>query len=218
MAKLKAVRVRQELLEEAKKEVEKSQYPSLSEFVSEAIRLRLQTIAKERISEYLERERMISKLPGQLFYTPKHIWVKLTPQGNVELGVSDYFQSQLEGIVHVETLKAGENVTKEEPFGMVETVAWWWIHDLYSPIDGKIVKVNKAVIDDPFILNGDPYQWIVEVQPKNPEFNKELDELLGSEEYKKLVTKLEVRPRSPLSDSQLSDMVKEIKSTPTLRQ
>jgi glycine cleavage system H protein len=218
MPKWKAVRVRQELLEEAKKEVEKSQYPSLSEFVSEAIRLRLQTVAKERISEYLERERMISKLPGQLFYTPKHIWVKLTPQGNVELGVSDYFQSQLEGIVHVETLKAGENVTKEEPFGMVETVAWWWIHDLYSPIDGKIVKVNKAVIDDPFILNGDPYQWIMEVQPKNPEFDKELDELLGSEEYKKLVTKLEVRPRSPLSDSQLSDMVKEIKSTPTLRQ
>lgn len=218
MAKLKAVRIRQELLEEAEKEVEKSQYPSLSEFVSEAIRLRLQTVAKERISEYLERERMISKLPRQLFYTPKHIWVKVTPQGNVELGVSDYFQSQLEGIVHVETLKAGENVTKEEPFGMVETVAWWWIHDLYSPIDGKIVKVNKAVIDDPFILNGDPYQWIVEVQPKNPEFDKELDELLGSEEYKKLVTKLEVRPRSPLSDSQLSDMVKEIKSTRTLRQ
>ncbi len=225
MAKLKAVRVRQELLEEAKKEVEKSQYPSLSEFVSEAIRLRLQTIAKEGISEYLERERMISKLPGQLFYTPKHIWVKVTPQGNVELGVSDYFQSQLEGIVHVETLKAGENVTKEKPFGIVETVAWWWIHDLYSPIDGKIVKVNKAVIDDPFILNGDPYQWIVEVQPNNPEFahahpkfDKELDELLSFEEYKKLVTKLEVRPRSPLSDSQLSDMAKEIKSTRTLRQ
>jgi glycine cleavage system H protein len=166
---------------------------------------------------------MISKLPGQLFYTSKHIWVKLTAQGNVELGVSDYFQSQLEGIVHVETLKAGEKVTKEEPFGMVETVAWWWIHDLYSPIDGKIVKVNKAVIDDPFILNGDPYQWIVEVQPTNrelagaqPELDKELDELLSFQEYKKLITKLEVRPRSPLSNSQLSEIVKEIKSTPNI--
>jgi glycine cleavage system H protein len=225
MPKWKAVRVRQELLEEAKKEVEKSQYPSLSEFVSEAIRLRLQTVAKERVSEYLERERMISKLQGQLFYTPKHIWVKLTPQGNIELGVSDYFQSQLEGIVHVETLKEGENVTKEEPFGMVETVAWWWIHDLYSPIDGKIVKVNKAVIDDPFILNGDPYQWIVEVQPSNrefggayPEFDKELDELLSFQEYKKLINQLEARPRSPLSNSQLSEIIKEIKSTPTIRQ
>jgi glycine cleavage system H protein len=224
MAKFKVVRIRQELLEEAEKEVEKSQYPSLSEFVSEAIRLRLQTVAKERISEYLERERMIPKLPGPLFYTPKHIWVKLTPQGNVKLGVSDYFQSQLEGIVHVETLKVGENVTKEKPFGMVETVAWWWIHDIYSPIDGKIVEVNKAVIDDPFILNGDPYQWIVEVQPKNPEFarvhpefDKELDELLDFEEYKKLITKLEARPRSPLSDSQLSEIIKEIKNTPTLR-
>ncbi|UCF58411.1 MAG: hypothetical protein JSV15_04865 [Candidatus Bathyarchaeota archaeon] len=224
MAKFKAVRIRQELLEEAEKEVEKSQYPSLSEFVSEAIRLRLQTVAKERISEYLERERTISKLPGQLFYTPKHTWVKLTPQGNVKLGVSDYFQSQLEGIVHVETLKAGENVTKEKPFGTVETVAWWWIHDIYSPIDGKIVEINKAVIDDPFILNGNPYQWIVEIQPKNPEFarahpefDKELNELLGFEEYKKLIVELEARPRSPLSDSQLSEIIKKIKKTPTLR-
>jgi len=63
------------------------------------------------------------------------------------------------------------------------------IHDLYSPIDGKIVKVNKAVIDDPYILNGNPHQWIVEIQPNDPVFNRELDKLMSFKEYKKLVTK-----------------------------
>ncbi len=217
MAKSKAVRIRQELLEEVKREVEKGQYPSLSEFVSEAIRVRLQALAKERIPEYLERDEQgrILQLQGQLLYTPKHIWVKLTPQGNVQLGVSDYFESQLKGIVYVGNFEEGDNVSKDEPFGTIETVAYWplnVIHDLYSPIDGKIVKVNKDVLDDPYILNGDPYQWIVEVQPNDPEFNKELDKLLSFEEYKKLITKLERRPRhTPHSDLELSEIIVEIK-------
>lgn len=215
MPKGKAVRIQQELVEEIKKEVEKGQYQSLSEFVSDAIRLRLQKVAKERVSEYIERDtysRTI-QLQAKLFYTSKHIWAKLTPQGNVRLGVSYYFENQLEGIVHVETVKEGENVSKDEPFGTLETVAWWWIHDLCSPIDGKIVRVNKDVLDDPYILNGNPYQWIVEVQPNNQEFDKELDKLLNFEEYKKLITKLEERPRSPLSNSEIGVIIKEIKSS-----
>jgi len=57
MPKMKVVRLQQELVEEIEKEVKKSQYPSLSEFVSEAIRLRLQTLTKQRIQEYIERDR-----------------------------------------------------------------------------------------------------------------------------------------------------------------
>lgn len=218
MPKWKAVRVRQELLEEVEKEVEQGQYPSLSEFVSEAIRQRMQTLAKERISEYIKRDEQsrVLQLQRHRFYTPKHIWVKLTQQGTVELGVSNFFESQLKGIVYVGDFKEGENVFKDEPFGTIETVAPYpfVIHDLYPPIDGKIVKVNKSVIDDPYILNGDPYQWIVEVQPKDPEFDKELDKLLSFEEYKKLITKLEERPRyKPLSDPELSTIIEEIKSS-----
>ena len=194
MPKMKVVRLRQELVEEIEKEVEKSQYPSLSEFVSEAIRLRLQTLTKQRIQEYIERDEQsrIIQVQGQLLYTPKHIWVKMTPQGNVKLGISNYFESHLKGIVYVGNFEEGDNVYKDKPFGTVETMGGWplVIHDLYSPIDGKIVKGNKAVIDDPYILNGDPYQWIVEIQPSGPEFNRELNKLVSFEEYKKLVTKL----------------------------
>jgi glycine cleavage system H protein len=217
MAKWKTVRVKQELIEEISKEVEKGGYPSLSEFVSEAIRLRMQTLAKERIPEYLERDKQsrIRQLQGQLLYTPKHIWAKLTALGNLELGVSDYFESQLKGIVYVGDFDEGDNVSRDEPFGVIETVAWWptsVIHDLYSPIDGKIVGVNKDVLDDPYILNEEPYQWIVELKPHDPELKKELDKLLSFEEYEKLIAKLEARTHSPPSDSKTSEMIEEIKA------
>ncbi len=129
-------------------------------------------------------------MQGQLLYTPKHIWLEVTPQENVRFGISDYFENQLKGVVYVGNFEEGDNVYKDKPFGTVETMGGWplVIHDLYSPIDGKIVKVNKAVIDDPYILNGNPHQWIVEIQPNDPEFNRELDKLMSFKEYKKLVT------------------------------
>ncbi len=193
MAKLKAVRIRQELLEQAKKEVERGQYQTLSDFVSEAIRLQMQKLTKERISEYLERDRYsrVPQLQAQLFYTPKHIWAQTTPQGNVKIGITDYFQGQLKEIVNIRTEEAGVNVSKDEPFGVVET--WWFTYDLYSPVNGKIVSINKAVVNDPFTMNVDPYQWIVEVEPTQAEVNSWMDGLLSSGEYRKVVTKPEGR-------------------------
>ncbi len=189
MPKWKTVRVSQELVERAKKELEKGQYQSLSEFVSEAIRNRMQTLARERIPEYLERDRK-SRILYQRhpkFYTPKHIWAQATPQTTVKIGATDYFQNKLKEIVNIQTDKTGEEVSKDEPFGVVET--WWFTYDLYSPLNGKIVSVNKKVIEDPFILNGDPYQWIVEVEPTHTEVNSWMNGLLSLGEYMKLVTK-----------------------------
>ena len=211
MPKWKVVRIRQELVEEIKKEVEKSQYKSLSQFVSEAIRLRMQKLAKERIPEYLERDRY-SRIPqlrarvltpsqirleAQLFYTSKHIWAQAAPQGKVKIGVTDYFQRQAKEIVNIKTDEVGEKVSKDEPFGVTET--WWFVYDLYPPLNGKIVSVNKAVIEDPFTLNADPYQWIVEVEPTHTEVDSWMNGLLSLEEYEKLVTKLEGRPMYKLT-------------------
>ena len=194
MQKWKTVKVRQELLEEAKREVKKNQYQSLSEFVSDAIRLRMQTLAKQRIPEYLERDRhtRIHQLKAQLFYTPKHIWAQTTPQRTAKIGVTDYFQSQAKEIVNIKIDKVGENVSKDKPFGVVET--WWFVYDLYPPLNGKIVSVNKIVFDDPFTLNADPYRWIVEVEPTSTEANTWTNELLSLGKYKKLVAKVEGEP------------------------
>jgi len=192
MPKRKAVRVQQELLDEIKKEVAKSEYRSLSEFVSDAIRLRLQTLAKERVQEYLVRDRKsrYPELQSRLFYTPRHIHVQPTLQGNARIGITDYFQSQLKEIVNIQTYNVGDKVSRDEPFGVVET--WWFTYDLYSPLNGKIVSINKEVIEDPFVLNVEPSQWILEVQPEYSEADSWMNGLLDLEDYEKLVTRLEV--------------------------
>jgi glycine cleavage system H protein len=193
--KWKAVKVRQELVEEVMKEVDKSQYKGLSEFVSEAVRLRMQTLAKERVSEYLERDRKsrIPQLQVQALYTPRHIWAQATPQRTVKIGITDYFQEQLKQVVNVRTDKTGEKVSKGETFGVVES--WWFTYDLISPINGRIFSVNTKIIEDPFTLNADPYQWIVEIQPEYTEVHSWTSGLLSLGEYKELVAKLEGQPQ-----------------------
>jgi len=216
MVKWKSVKVRQELLEEVESELKKEEHRTLSEFISDAIRLRLETLAKERVTTYMEQDEKgrIAQTQGQLLYTPKHIWVELTLQGTIRLGVSDYFSSQLKGIVFVETDHVGTNVSGDKPFGVVETAAGWpfVIHDMYSPIEGKIINVNKEVVNDPYILNGNAYQWIIEIKPSDSQSDKELQKLLNLEEYEKYIAKLEGLPRKPLSDSELNEIVEEIKS------
>lgn len=177
--KWKTIRVMQELAEEIEKKVEKNQYASLSEFVSDAIRLRLQAMTKERVAEYLERDSK-SRVPHfqeQVFYTSNHVCCQETLQKTVKIGVTDYFLKELKGITGIDTLELGENVTKGDSFGIVETPAWWFLHDLISPVDGKIVKINEEVIANPFILNEDSNAWIIEVQPED---NRWADGLLTS--------------------------------------
>ncbi len=188
MAKLKAVRIRQELLEQAKKEVERGQYQNLSEFVSEAIRLRMQRQTKERISEYLERDKQIKgpQLQAQLFCTPNHIWAQATPQGTVKIGMTNYFEAQLKEIVNIRTDEAGARLSRDEPFGVVET--WWFTYDLYPPLNGKIISVNEAILDDPFALKVDPYRWIVEIEPEDKEADSWMKGLLRFEEYEKAIS------------------------------
>ena len=57
----------------------------------------------------------------------------------------------------------GAEVAEGEPFGVAES--WWFTYDLYAPVKGKIVAVNKDVLENPFVLNADTSQWIVKIQP-----------------------------------------------------
>jgi len=141
----------------------------------------MQTLAKERVTEYLKRDRYITipQLHAEIFYTPDHIWAQATPQETVKIGVTDYFQTQLKEVINIQTAKTGEKVSKGEPFGVVET--WWFTYDLYSPLNGTIISINKTVIDNPFVVNVDPYKWIMEVQPEQKEANSWMKGLLKEE-------------------------------------
>ena len=196
MSEWKTVSIRQELVKEIEKALRTGRYRSISEFVSEAIRLRLEELMRaEGIS--VERRKELITTPEQSLYTPKHTWAQITPEGNIRVGLSDYAQRHLKGLAHISTEAVGKEVMKMEPLGVAET--WMFMFDLYAPVSGKIVKVNEALKNEPYLINQDPYNegWIVEIKPNNSlTLEQELKTLLGAREYNKLVTKLEGRLNS----------------------
>jgi glycine cleavage system H protein len=195
MSEWKTVSIRQELIKEIEEAIRTGRYRSISEFVSEAIRLRLEDLMRaEGIPT--EKRKELLQTPELLLYTPKHTWAQVTPEGNIRVGVSDYAQRHLKGIAHVMTEPTGKEISKMEPFGVAET--WMFMFDLYAPVSGKIIRVNENLKNAPSKINEDPYDegWIVEIKPKNSlVLEEELKSLLGAREYNKLVSKLEGRLR-----------------------
>jgi glycine cleavage system H protein len=195
MSEWKTVSIRQELIKEIERILRTGRYRSISEFVSEAIRLRLEELMRAEGIPAAKREEILA-IPEQLLYTPKHTWAQITPEGNIRVGVSDYAQRHLKGIANIMTEPVGKEISKMEPFGVAET--WMFMFDLYSPVSGKIIKVNEQLKDKPYLVNEDPYGegWIIEIKPKNSlTLEEELKSLLSSREYNKWVSKLEGRLR-----------------------
>lgn len=195
MSEWKTVSLRQELIAEIEKAIKTGRYRSISEFVSESIRLRLEDLMRaEGIPQEKRKELLLT--PELLLYTPKHTWAQITPEGNIRVGVSDYAQRHLKGIAHVMTEPEGKEINKMEPFGVAET--WMFLFDLYAPVSGKIVKINTDLKNELHLINEDPYGegWIAEIKPNNSiVLEEELKTLLGAREYNKWVTKLEGRLR-----------------------
>lgn len=196
MAKWRTVSIKQELIEEIEKAVKTGRYRSISEFVSEAIRLRLEELMRAKGIPAEKRREVLAKVQEQMLYTLKHAWAQITPEGNIRVGLSDYAARHLKGIAHVLTESAGKEINKMDPIGVVET--WMFMFDIYAPISGKIVKVNEELKNEPYLINEDPYGkgWILEIKPKNSTvLEEEISDLLSAREYNKWVSKLEGRLR-----------------------
>ncbi len=195
MPNWKTVSIRQELIKEIEKALETGRYRSISEFVSEAIRLRLEEFMRAEGIPVEKRKKYLA-VPEQLLFTPKHTWAQITPEGNIRVGLTDYAQRHLEGIAYIYTESMGKEVKKMEPFGVAET--WMFMFDLYAPVSGKIVKFNETLRNEPQLINEDPYNegWIVEIKPNNSlTLEQELKETLSLRQYNKWISKLEGRLR-----------------------
>ncbi|HBO85091.1 MAG: glycine cleavage system protein H [Deltaproteobacteria bacterium GWC2_42_11] len=121
--------------------------------------------------------------PKELRYSKEHEWAKI--EGSiVTVGITDYAQDSLGDVVYVELPSEGSTVTKEETFGVVESVKA--VSDLYSPVSGKVIEVNDALVDSPEVINDDPYgdAWMIKVEIISP---AEIEELLAADEYKQFV-------------------------------
>ena len=114
----------------------------------------------------------------ELKYAKSHEWVKV--EGDIAtIGITDYAQHSLGSIVYVEGGEVGDTVEQFGEFGAVESVKA--ASDIMSPVSGEILEVNEEVIDNPELINEDPYaNWIIKVKVNDL---AELDELLSAEEY-----------------------------------
>lgn len=121
--------------------------------------------------------------PAELKYTKDHEWVRV--EGNVAtIGITDFAQKELGDIVYVDVTTIGETVAKEELFGTVEAVKT--VSDLFMPISGKVLEMNKDIDASPESVNTDPYGkgWMIKVSIDN---TAELADLLSADAYKALI-------------------------------
>jgi len=121
-------------------------------------------------------------IPTDLKYSKEHEWIKLEGDTAV-IGITDYAQNELGDIVFVELPEVGQEAKKMEPFGTIEAVKA--VSDLFSPVSGRVVEVNKALEDDPMAINRDAYGegWMIKVEVSDP---SEADELLSADDYQAL--------------------------------
>ena len=120
-------------------------------------------------------------------YSQEHEWVCPEPQGKARIGITDYAQSQLGDIVFLDLPEPGSQVTQFEKMGEIETVKA--VSDLFSPASGKVLERNQAVLDNPALVNEDPYGagWLLRIELSQPE---EMEALMSGDEYKKFVAGL----------------------------
>jgi glycine cleavage system H protein len=123
----------------------------------------------------------MSSIPKDLKYTKEHEWVRKTANPKVvSIGITDFAQSSLGDITFVDLPAVGRTLKKHEVFGTVESVKS--VSELYSPVSGKITKINSGLANAPELANQDPYQqgWMIEIEMTS---ETELAGLLSPEAY-----------------------------------
>lgn len=120
--------------------------------------------------------------PDDRKYTKEHEWLKLedAQPGRAQIGITDYAQDQLGDVVYFDLPEVGGNVTAMGKMGEVESVKA--VSDLYCPVSGEVVEINDDLIDNPELVNEDPFDrgWLIWVNMTDV---SQLDGLMSAAEY-----------------------------------
>jgi len=119
-------------------------------------------------------------IPENLLYTEDHEWIR-TEGDEAYVGITDFAQKELGDIVFVEVETVDETLDKGETFGTIEAVKT--VSDMFMPVGGTVLEVNRQLEDNPELINKDPYGkgWIIKMKIGD---SAEFDELLDHEAYK----------------------------------
>jgi glycine cleavage system H protein len=117
-------------------------------------------------------------IPDDLLYTESHEWIKREGD-NIRVGITDHAQSELTDVVYVELPKLERQVNAKEALAVVESVKA--ASDIYAPMKGTVVEVNKALEADPGLINREPYGqgWIFVLKIDNADDLKQLKDAVG---------------------------------------
>ena len=124
----------------------------------------------------------MSNIPDKLQYTKTHEWVRKEDE-ILTIGITDHAQTMLGDLVYVELPEVESNLDGGQECAVVESVKA--AADIYCPISGEVIEINEAVIENPQLINQDPYGqgWLLRVKP----FDRASIELLTATEYSKIV-------------------------------
>lgn len=117
--------------------------------------------------------------PGDLKYTESHEWLRIDGL-KCTVGITQHAQEQLGDVVFVELPQEGADLAKGDVLGNIESVKS--VSEVYSPVYGRVVEVNEKLLDNPELINQDPYGegWIAALELKDTD---SLSSLLTAEEY-----------------------------------
>jgi glycine cleavage system H protein len=121
--------------------------------------------------------------PDDLRYHPEHDWARVEGD-EATLGVTWFAQDALGELVHFEAPEAGGSVSKDTAYAEVESVKA--VSDVVAPVSGEILEVNQKAVDEPEVVNDDPYGegWLVRIRLSDP---AEVDGLLDLDAYKQVL-------------------------------
>jgi len=121
----------------------------------------------------------MANVPADLKYAKSHEWVRVAGD-TVTIGITDHAQHELTDIVFVELPQVGRKVKAGEACAVVESVKT--ASEIYAPVSGEIVEANKAAVDDPALVNREPFGagWFFKVKLANP---ADLGALLSPAQY-----------------------------------
>ena len=126
----------------------------------------------------------MSSIPDDLSYTKEHEWVAGLDDGlTVTVGITAYAAEQLGDVVYVQVPEVGASIEAGDAIGEVESTKS--VSDIFAPVSGEIVETNPAVVDDPSLVNNDPYGegWLFRVRIEG-----EPEDLLSAAQYAALAT------------------------------
>jgi glycine cleavage system H protein len=122
----------------------------------------------------------MANVPADLKYAKSHEWARVQG-GEATVGITDHAQHELTDVVFVELPEVGRKVKAAETCAVVESVKT--ASDIYSPLSGEVTAVNKAVVDNPSLVNTDPYGqgWFYKLKLSNA---AEANGLMSPDQYK----------------------------------